>query len=125
MNIFYIIFVIIVALVPLTVGLIYLFNPPRDQKYRYGYRTKYTLMNQENWDLGHKILTISYIVIGLLCLIGVSPLLINYTAKDNYNIFVIVLVIQLFIIASPLIYTHFILKHHTKKYNLKNENDHY
>lgn len=125
MNYFYLIFVVIVAVFPLIVGLLYLFNPPREAKYRYGYRTKYTLMNQENWDLAHEILTTSYLIIGVVCFIGVVPILINFNVNDIYNIFIIVLAIQLVLIVSPFIYTNLIVKHHTKKYHLKNENEHY
>ncbi len=109
----------------LIVGLIYLFDPPRDPRYRYGYRTKYTLMNQENWDLGHKILTVSYMVIGLLCFIGVAPIVALFNTTIPFWLFIVIIFIQMLMIVSPFIYTPLVLRQHTIKYNLKNEHESY
>ncbi|MBR2444220.1 MAG: SdpI family protein [Clostridia bacterium] len=63
---------LVCVLIPITmlvIGIIFIKKPPRSINSIYGYRTDYSMKNQDTWDFAHKYIGRIWAVLGLVLLV--------------------------------------------------------
>lgn len=66
-------------------GVILYFFPPKNINFLYGYRTKNSMKNQQNWNIAQKSSALKLMQSGIL-LLGVSSLKTTFQLSEKYHL---------------------------------------
>lgn len=80
----------ITSLVIILMGLALWVFPPAKRTAKYGYRSKLSLLSQENWDLSQRLSARYLTLLGIMSML-IAILLYLFTPSDNARLFAVVL----------------------------------
>lgn len=76
---------ILVPITALVLGIVFVKKPPRSINSIYGYRTDYSMKNQDTWDFAHKYIGRIWIVLGgVLSVLFVATSILVYVFLKEY-----------------------------------------
>lgn len=99
-----------------SIGFVWRKNPPKHINDFYGYRTKQSKLNQENWDFAHRYFGDLWYKLGVVVFLStvivylfLYKLTYGHTERTSY-VTLIIIFIQLFAMVVPIIPTEIKLK---------------
>lgn len=103
----FVFFVVITALIPLTVvllGLMWRKKPPAKINMLYGYRTNRSMQNKETWDFAHRYIAKIWPLFGIILLLLSLPWPILFRDSGEAALGTIVLIVVVVQLAAGLIF---------------------